>query len=249
MFSRDNANKKSFHNNASGNENREPASSWDCPKAVVEVVAALNNFADIYAYLWPQDPTPRILLRVLTHYQFAAAVGGSEKDKCKMMEEFCDAVMRENARKAIVQDLPLSFQQAKERWRDIAEQKRSAPYNGGGGGDGNKTFPQTSKNTAAASTAGSGSGGANGGGGGGRRTAVTYNQTAGRSGIIARNAVVKFQGDLVCFHYNNVGRGCGRPSKGAGCDDGRGGTYAHVCNFETSPGTYCFARHPRHANH
>jgi hypothetical protein len=160
MFSKDNANKKSFHNNANNNENKEPASSWECPKAVVDVVAALNNFADVYACLWPQDPTPRVLLRVLTHYQFAAAISGGEKDKCRMMEEFCDVVMRENARKAIVQDLPLSFQQAKERWRDIAEQRKAAPYQGGGGGgEGGKAFAQGGKrNTAApAPSAGGGS--------------------------------------------------------------------------------------------
>jgi hypothetical protein len=250
MFLKDNANKKSFQNSG-GNESRELASNWECTKGLVDVVSALNNFADVYACLWPQDPTPRVLLRVLTHYQFGSSVAGGERDRCKLMEEFCDVVLRENARRAIVQETPLSFQQAKERWRDLAEQRRAAPHWQSGAGEPAKTGGQQGKRGPA--SAGGGSNAAAGSGvtsGVGRRSAVQYSQApSGKSGIVARNAVVKYNGDLICFHFNNPGRGCGRAPRGAGCDDGRGGTYAHVCNFETSPGVYCFQKHARHANH
>jgi hypothetical protein len=250
MFLKDNSNKKNFQTTG-GNENKEPASSWECAKGIVDVVSALNNFADVYACLWPQDPTPRVLLRVLTHYQFGGAVAGNERERCKLMEEFCDTVMRENARRAIVQEMPLSFQQAKERWRDLAEQRRAVPHFQGAAGEPAKAAGQQGRKGPAVSGSASGpASGGSGNGGGGRRTAVQYSQPpSGKSGFIARNAVVKFNGELICFHFNNAGRGCGRAPRGAGCDDGHGGTYAHVCNFETSPGVYCFQKHPRHANH
>jgi hypothetical protein len=226
MFMKSNANKKSFHNSSNNSESKEPASSWDFTKASVDIISAINNYADVYACLWPLDPTPRVLLRAL-------------------LEDFCDTVLRENARKAILQDLPLSYQQAKERWRDLTELRRA----GHGGAaepsrqaaQGTRT-PTTGQQAAGGFTSTAGTGGA-------RQRGFGTGAPVGRSGIVARSGVIKFQNDLVCFHYNNAGRGCSRTPKGAGCDDGRGGCYAHVCNFETSPGQYCFARHARHANH
>ena len=41
----------------------------------------------------------------------------------------------------------------------------------------------------------------------------------------------RYQGNLVCFHYNNRNMVCSRKPVGDGCDNGRGGIFAHVCNF------------------
>jgi hypothetical protein len=57
----------------------------------------------------------------------------------------------------------------------------------------------------------------------------------------------KLNGDSVCYHYNREA-GCSRTVKGAGCDNGNGGVYAHVCNFESSPGVYCLSRNPKVGN-
>jgi hypothetical protein len=58
----------------------------------------------------------------------------------------------------------------------------------------------------------------------------------------------KLNGDSVCYHYNRAS-GCSRTPKGAGCCNGNGGAFAHVYNFETGPGVYCLAKHPRTGNH
>ena len=72
------------------------------------------------------------------------------------MEEFCDRVLRENSGRAVREKLPLSYRQAKERWRDCVEEETGRDgagqqaraedarkeekkgSKGGGGGNGNR---------------------------------------------------------------------------------------------------------------
>ena len=86
----------------------------------LELQAALLLFAEVYANLWPLDPTPRLLLKTLIHYQYATGYG-SERDRCRLMEEFLDETLRESAGRANRKKPPLSFRQLKERWRDFIE--------------------------------------------------------------------------------------------------------------------------------
>jgi len=69
-----------------------------------------------------------------------------------------------------------------------------------------------------------------------------------RGGNQTKGKGAKFNGDAVCYHYNRA-VGCSRTAKGAGCCNGNGGVFAHVCNHEISPGTYCLAKHPKAGNH
>jgi hypothetical protein len=173
-------------------------------------------------------------------YEFAAAYGSNEKDRCKLLEDFCDAVLRENARRAVTIGTPLSFQQARERWRDLAELKRS-------GSRGNSGYQQQQQQQQQSSQQGQRGGLSAGRGGAPRRGGGSGGTGFSRPGG-GRSPSVFFNNELVCFHYNNPG-GCNRAAKGSGCDNGRGGAYAHVCIHEFSAGHYCFAKHPKHANH
>ena len=94
MFSKGNFSKKGF---SSGADAKEPASDWEAPKSLLAVQEALCNFGDVYRCLWPQDNTPRRLSRVLVHFEYGARLGGSEKERSKLLENFCDKVMRETA--------------------------------------------------------------------------------------------------------------------------------------------------------
>jgi hypothetical protein len=191
---------------------------------VADVIEALLNMADIMAELWPQDNTPRILLRVLVHFKFGATVRENETEKCKIIAEFCDAVLRENASRAVGRDPPLSFRQAKERWTDVAE--RYATGGGFGGGRQNQN------------------GGKSTGGVGGQQQ-----QRGG--GVLVRNRYrYTWNGRqyAVCFDYNRGG--CGRKATACGCEDGKGVVFAHVCNFYANQtGKHCLAQHPRVGNH
>ena len=229
MFAKGNYTKKGF---AASAESREPAADWEAPKGVLAVQEALCNLGDVYHKLWPLDNTPRRLWRVLIRYNYAAKWGSSEKERCALLEEFCDRVLRENSSRAARDKEPLTYRQAKERWKDCTEEFGS----GDGGGqyrreDGKREEKKQGKS-----------------GGGGKAQ-------AGQADGLRRladgdgNKTTRFQGNLVCFHYNNRNTTCTRKPEGDGCDNGRGGVYAHVCNFQLGGGKFCFGKHKRHEKH
>ena len=107
-------------------------------------------------------------------------------DYSRLMEDFCDTVLRENSSRAIREKAPLSFRQCKDRWRDCMEcsdlgskagksdklekkeEYKRDGFNKGGRGGASKGGPDSSR---------------------------------GRG--------VTFQGHPVCYHYNNKA-GCNR---------------------------------------
>jgi len=200
--------------------------------------------ADVYADLWPLDDSPRILMRVLLHYNMGACYKASEADRAKFMTEFCDAVLRENACRAVEKDTPLSFRAAKERWTELAERSNMVATNnqqsGGAnlGGGGGHAGPHSAAR-AGQKRDGQLDGGARGAGG-------------QKGGMAMRSRTCRFmaggQSWPVCFQFNRGG--CKRTTKGVGCDDGRNGIFAHVCNFwDGQANKYCLATHPRDKNH
>ena len=124
-------------------DSKEAAQDWDTPKALVDIQEAVLNYADVYADLWPEDDSPRVMSRVLVHYNFGAACRGGEAERSKIVLEFCDSLMRDNACRAVVKEAPLSFRRAKEKWADMAERHagaaaRGAGADGGAGGEGHR---------------------------------------------------------------------------------------------------------------
>ena len=228
MFSKGNFSKKGF---SSGTDAKEPAGDWEAPKSLLAVQEALCNFGDVYRSLWPQDNTPRRLSRVLVHFEYGARLGGSEKERSKLLESFCDKVMRENSGRAVREKAPLSFRQAKDRWRDCVEES--------GLREGQDRRPEDNRREDGGKAAKSGSGKSGSGGGNGYR---------GPSGT-DDSKTARYQGNLVCFHYNNRNMVCSRKPAGDGCDNGRGGIFAHVCNFQLAAGKLCFGKHKRHEQH
>jgi hypothetical protein len=197
----------------------------------MDVMEALVNMGDIFAELWPQDDTARILMRIMIHYKFAAGLRDNEAERCKIMAEVCDAVLRENASRAVSRDPPLSFRQAKERWVDVAE-RYSTTFG----------FRQQQQQQ----QRGDGRSGAAGNGGAGSA------QPAAKGGAMARSRQARYllagRSYAVCFDFN---RGtCNRKPAGCGCEDSKGVVFAHVCNFYfTANSKHCLAAHSRVGNH
>ena len=147
------------------------------------------------------------------------------------MEDFADEILRESASRANRKKTPLSYRQLRERWRDTTDHKRAPAA----------TATAATKTQAAG--AGTGSGPAQ------QKPGKQNTAKHGTAGAQRRGTAAKFGGNSVCFLYNSRKSGCPRTAKPGGCDDGRGGLFAHMCNFETGPGQHCLAAHPRHANH
>ena len=229
MFAKGNFTKKGF---TASVESKEPAADWESPKAVLAVQEALCNLGDVFHKLWPLDNTPRRLWRVMVRYNYAAKWGVAEKDRCNLLEEFCDRVLRENSSRAAREKEPLSYRQMKERWRDCMEECSS------GDGTGQYRKEEGKREDKKQGKAG---------GGGKMQGGLFDGQRRTMDGD--GNKTTRFQGNLVCFHYNHRNTSCTRKPDGDGCDNGRGGVYAHVCNFQHANGKYCFGKHKRHEKH
>ena len=52
-------------------------------RAILEIQHALCVFTEVYASLWPLDPTPRLITRLFIEYEFGAAYRDSEKERCR----------------------------------------------------------------------------------------------------------------------------------------------------------------------
>jgi hypothetical protein len=211
-----------------------------------DVLEALVNMADVFAELWPTDNTPRILLRILVHYNFGSGVRSSEGEKCKVVSEFCDNVLRDNALRALAKDPPLSYRQAKERWVDVTEQYTSNLF---GSRDNRQDARQSS---GGARGNGGQSSTANSGIGFGRGAAQQGGAARGRGGIQSRNRnariIIGGKSYPVCFDYNRAG--CNRKQAGCGCEDAKGSVFAHVCNYYNyNSAKFCLAAHARVNNH
>ena len=163
---------------------------------------------------------------------------------CRFMELFCDEVLRESAGRANRSKPPLSFMQLKERWRDFSE-RESDNYKQNQQGGANRI-------QLAGQPGGGGNGNGSGGGNGAQKAGKSGQpkNKAPRAGQQLRGAMARFNGNPVCYHYNNKQRPCTRtPEDGVGCKDTGGRLYAHVCNFEDKNGVMCFQKHTRFSSH
>jgi hypothetical protein len=234
MFCKSNHSKKGFVNKDS--EGKEPADSWEQPKGVLELQMALLQFMEVYASIWPLDPTPRLLAKLLVHYKYGEGISGGERDRCRHLEEFCDELLRESAGRANRGKTPLSYLQMKDRWRDFKERVGETGGSGGNNSRAGNSGPAGGSNQPNK----------------GQQQNNNKNKGAGgkapRGGQQARLDGMRVNGLLVCYHYNSKGRGCTRAPKDGGCEDSAGRLYAHVCNHESN-GQLCQAKHPRHSNH
>ncbi len=123
MFFKGNSTKKSI----GSSEAKETTDGWESPFAVLDIMEAILNFGAVHFCLWHIDPTPQILLRLLVHYNFAAGEDRNERDRCKLIIEVIDDILRTNSSRSIGGDPPLTFRECRERWKDAAE-KRPADH-------------------------------------------------------------------------------------------------------------------------
>jgi hypothetical protein len=220
-----------------------------CLQFTADLLEAWVNMADVFAELWPTDSTPRILLRILVHYNFGSGVRSNEAEKCRVVSEFCDTVLRENALRALAKDPPLSYRQAKERWVDVTEQYTSNLF-------GFRDNRQDARQFGATAQPGAGRGSAGGGNNNlptfGRGAAQQGGAGRGRGGIQSRNRnariVISGKSYPVCFDFNRAS--CNRKQSGCGCEDAKGSVFAHACNYYNyNNSKFCLAAHTRVGNH
>ena len=216
--------KRNYNKRNSGTE--ELGDGWENPAELEPVKDAVQNFAAVYHELWPRDPTPIIIQRVLTTHRYGASIEGKEGLKAKVVCDFFDSVMLANAGRAARSEVGVSAKEAKEIWavtlekHDVAANYSRDRKPGGGtrNGDG-----ETSGNWRNSSG-------------------------KGRDRTTTQKVQCRYNGKLVCYLFNRLKGGCNRTKKGDGCEDGRGAQFAHVCN-NLENGKYCYGAHCREAIH
>ncbi len=241
MFLRTNFTKKGF----SADSNKEAGAEWEAPKTLLALQEALINMQAVMAKLWPLDDTTRIIHRTIVNYNYGAGVVNTEKEKIRLLEEFGDNVLRDNSNRAATDKEYLSYKGAKEVWRETVENWESRETRSREQ-DGHRKFEHKADR---------------------RLDGISVQlkqdnksfsnnlQSAGPSRVGsqqqrgARRPDVMYKGSQVCYHFNNKFTTCTRTQKANGCEDKQGKFYAHVCNYETTPGTWCLKDHARCDNH
>ncbi|MEI6399870.1 MAG: hypothetical protein WCO71_13965, partial [Pseudomonadota bacterium] len=144
------------------------------------------NYLNVMHKIWPTDPAAQIIFRVLDEARWGAVAGEDKKLRANLVRKFFNDCAEENAGRAVIKNLCLSFLEAKAKWLRLVEREfpqfsamSSAGRVGGGvkGGAFGKKFGRggggagiggSSGGTTAASRAGAGfSGGGSAGGSGG----------------------------------------------------------------------------------
>jgi hypothetical protein len=56
---------------------------WEAPGRILEIQEAMENFSAVWHVLWPVDPTPLVLRRVLLNTNYGAQTGEDEKGRVR----------------------------------------------------------------------------------------------------------------------------------------------------------------------
>ena len=190
---------------------------WVTPTSLVQVQEAVANYALLFHSIWPHDPTPLILQKVLCKYRWFSSVDNTQA-RVKFLCGFINAVMRINAAKATNRDCILSFE---GQCKIAASTLQNNGYNPAVPFDVAKPSTSQTNQRAPAKPAG----------GRGKQDKVK----------------AEWQGHGLCFDWNSTSGGIcknGIPNTEL-CKDAKGRTFAHRCNVGTGRGMWCLQTHRR----
>jgi hypothetical protein len=158
--------------------NRELAEVWKLKDGVM-------NYMNYMHKIWPLEPGPQVIYKVLDDSRWASVAGDDKKLRANMIRQFFNEVVEENAGKAVVHAMCLTYPEAKAKWLRLIEREfphtsgMSTAARGGGGNGAARSGSAANKRQGRAGgqpqgmndggTGGQGGGGGNTGGGGGGR--------------------------------------------------------------------------------
>lgn len=217
------------------------------------------NYLNVMHKIWPTDPAAQIIFRVLDEARWGAVAGEDKKLRANLVRKFFNDCAEENAGRAVIKNLCLSFLEAKAKWLRLVEREfpqfsamssagrvgggvkggafgKKFGRGGGGAGIGGSAGGTTAASRAGAGFSGGGSAGGSGGGTGGAR----------QGGPVFSNPLPRFNGLSVCWSFNRTG--CSRPAHSPNsCKDPNSpSVFAHVCNFwDPVARQHCYGAHSR----
>ena len=102
-----------------GNATRERSEKdnvWAEPSEIRHLQEAVLNYLVILNALWPLDYAGFVVMRILVEARWGEAAGDSEKQRIKLVKKFFDDVMKENSGRAVRDQPPLDYEEAKSKW-------------------------------------------------------------------------------------------------------------------------------------
>jgi hypothetical protein len=81
------------------------------------------NYVNYMHKIWPLEPGPQIIYRVLDDSRWAAVAGDDKKLRANMIRQFFNEAVEENAGKAVVRAMCLTHQEAKAKWLQLVERE------------------------------------------------------------------------------------------------------------------------------
>ena len=221
---------------------------WVEPTEVRHLQEAVLNYTVIMQALWPLDYSGFVITRVLVEARWGEAGGDGEKQRVRLVRKFFDDCMKENSGRAVRDEPPLEYEEAKAKWVRALESifptlslvaMNPALLLGKAG--------QQQQQLVASKQPGDGVGaGGSGRGRGGKR---------GRGGPPAAKAgstrrIASLSGVPCCYGFNLAG-GCKRTMVKTNVCEENGVHYTHACNFllDKSTGKFCLQFHSRAGNH
>ena len=205
--------------------------SWEEPASIAEFTEALVNYMAALQQLWPLDPTAIIMFRVINQFKWIS-VAQELKEKVSVLSAFFNAVLQENAGRAIRGEVILDYKEQEDTLKTvlIAHNLQSSIPTGRvprfeydlfnkqkGRFNGNQTF--TNSNNPSSSFKRD-------------RSQPTRPRAA-------------FNGLGVCYTFNNGV--CRNSPTTSGCKNSvTGRELAHVCNvYIDTMSAFCLDKHPR----
>ena len=239
-----------------GRDAKADKAEWLAPTEVRHLQEAILNYAVLLNALWPLDYAGFVIMRVLVEANWGLAAGASEKARVSLVRRFFDDTVRENSGRAVRDETPLTYEEAKAKWVKVLEgmfpeltimgmgaMAQAAGGSGGGGkqlGQAKGQGQPQKKADGGDAQRGRGKPGRGGGAGGSGAVAPTGAQ---RAGAVA-------SGLPVCYRFNQA-EGCTRDAANANaCKDVKGVHFAHACNWlDKATGKFCLQLHARFSNH
>ena len=82
---------------------------WDTPASLKSVQEAYNNHDLLMWLLWPQDPTPHIMARLMLRYKWLASSTNDMAKRIEVLTHFFNAALEDNASRAVNEETIMSY--------------------------------------------------------------------------------------------------------------------------------------------
>ena len=207
---------------------------------------AVLNYTVIMQALWPLDYSGFVITRVLIEARWGEAGGEAEKQRVKLVRKFFDDCMKDNSGRAVRDEPPLDYEEAKTKWvRALESLFPSLSLVAMNptlllGKAGQQRQPNNTQNMD-----GAGGGGNRRGRGGKRGRGTGAGPKAGSTRRIASLS------RLPCCYGFDLAAGCKRTIVKPNVCEENGVHYTHACNYlvDKQAGKFCLQLHSRAVNH